>query len=153
MEKNDKCPPVHFLIKYFGDISMNFEERHIIYFQIVISRDYLSLKKNRIWTSYALYPKKEFFPIKKFQSATPPFLVTIPLNFKISSFRYNSITVVNNKNIIIKMNFSNFNLAFQFTVAIFLMLSSEAPRLARPISCEKSAKSGSANNGTCPISS
>ena len=33
------------------------------------------------------------------------------------------------------------------------MNSSEAPRLARPISCEKSAKSESANNGTWPKSS
>ena len=33
------------------------------------------------------------------------------------------------------------------------MNSSEAPRLARPISCEKSAKSESASNGTWPSNS
>ncbi len=39
------------------------------------------------------------------------------------------------------------------TVAILVIKSSEAPRLARPISWEKSAKSGSASNGTWPKSS
>ena len=40
-----------------------------------------------------------------------------------------------------------------YTVAILVINSSEAPRLARPISWEKSAKSGSASNGTWPKSS
>ena len=39
------------------------------------------------------------------------------------------------------------------TVASFMIVSSGAPRLARPISCENCAKSGSANSGTCPSSS
>ncbi len=39
------------------------------------------------------------------------------------------------------------------TVAKSEMYSSGAPKLANPISCEKSAKSGSANNGTCPSTS
>ena len=39
------------------------------------------------------------------------------------------------------------------TVASFFKSSSEAPRLAKPISCEKFAKSGSAKRGTCPNNS
>ena len=36
------------------------------------------------------------------------------------------------------------------TVASLATSSSEAPREARPISCENWAKLGSANNGICP---
>jgi hypothetical protein len=39
------------------------------------------------------------------------------------------------------------------TLANLTIYESGAPRLARPISCEKSANTGSANKGTCPSSS